>query len=428
MKVLMVHNRYQQRGGEDRVVDDEIELLRRHGHQVETLIEDNRGLDGVPGWRQVSDLLWSRDAAARVRRLCLDFQPDVMHCHNTHARLSPSVIWAAREGAVPVVQTLHNYRLLCVNALLLRDGRPCQDCVGHLPWRGVLHACYRGSTSQSAALAAGITLHRALGSHSRHVARFIALSEHARQTLIRGGLPAQRTVVKPNFVNDPLGDLRALGGTADVTTLGGAADATPRRGLLYVGRLSAEKGIDWLMRASTQARRRVSVMGSGPMQAACRAHPWFDCLGERPMDEVFAAMRRARALVVPSLSFEAMPRVLVEAFACGLPIIASRLGTLAELVEHGRTGWLVEAGDVDALAQAMLGAETSANWAGMSGQARATYQSKYTSDVAHDALLAIYRQAMAHANPQASAMADDHAGAQTDAQADAQADVKSGSP
>lgn len=427
MKVLIVHNRYQQRGGEDRVVDDEIGLLRHHGHQVETLIEDNRALDAVPAWRQAGDLLWSRDAAARVRCLCQDFQPDVMHCHNTHARLSPSVIRAARECGVPVVQTVHNYRLLCVNAMLLRDGRPCQDCVGHLPWRGVLHACYRGSTRQSAALAAGITLHRALGSHSRHVTRFIALSEHARQTLIRGGLPAQRTVVKPNFVNDPLGAARALGGGGGGGGGGGessAGDATTRHGLLYVGRLSAEKGIDWLMQASAHARRRVSVMGDGPMQAACRAHPWFDCLGERPMDEVFAAMRRARALVVPSLSFEAMPRVLVEAFACGLPIIASRQGALAELVEHGRTGWLVETGNVDALAQAMLGAETSADWAGMSGQARVTYQSKYTSDVAHDALLAIYRQAMAHANPQASAMADDYAGAQTDAQAD----IKSGSP
>ena len=422
MKVLVVHNRYQQRGGEDRVVDDEIELLRSRGHAVETLIEDNRGLDAVPAWTQAVDLLWSRAAATRVRRLCQDFQPDVMHCHNTHARLSPSVIRAARDCAVPVVQTLHNYRLLCVNAMLLRNGRPCQDCVGHLPWRGVLHACYRGSTRQSAALAAGITLHRALGSHSRHVARFIALSEHARLTLIRGGLPALRTVVKPNFVNDPLSAARALGGSnkiggaADATTFGGAADAASRHGLLYVGRLSAEKGIDWLMQASALARRRVSVMGDGPMQAACRAHPWFDCLGERPIDEVFAAMRRARALVVPSLSFEAMPRVLVEAFACGLPIIASRLGALAELVEHGRTGWLVETGNVDALAEAMLGAETAADWSNLSGQARATYHSRYTSSVAHDALLAIYRQAIAHANTKA------------DAQADAQADAKSGSP
>ncbi len=384
MKLLVVHNRYQHRGGEDRVVDDEIALLRGRGHQVETLIEDNHGLDQVSAWRQASDLIWSREAAAQVKRLCQDFCPDVMHCHNTHARLSPSVIWAARGCGVAVVQTIHNYRLLCVNAVLLRDGRPCEDCVGHLPWRGVRHACYRGSVGPSAALAASITVHRALGSHNNQVTRFIALSEYARRTLIRGGLPAQRITVKPNFVDDPWRG--ALPG-----------DDPPRQGLLYVGRLSHEKGLAWLMQASAQARQRVTVVGSGPMEQACRAHPWFDCVGEQPPDQVYRAMRQARALVMPSLSYEAMPRVLPEAFACGLPVIASRLGALAELVEPGA---------VDALAQAMQDAPDHPAWIDMSRQARATYQAKYTSSAAHDALMAIYQQAMVESAPRPTTYVD----------------------
>ncbi len=441
MRLLIVHNRYVQRGGEDQVVDDEIALLRRHGHEVDTLLADNAELAELPTWQGGLQMLWSHAAAAQVRQRCAHFRPQLMHLHNSFARLSPSVIWAARACGVPVVQTLHNYRLFCANGLLLREGRPCEDCLGRSPWRGLRHACVRGALAPSAAVVGMIGLHRLLGSHVRHVARFIALSEHARGKLIAGGLPAERVVVKPNFVDDP----RAAAGGADVAAAHAAessaanmaesaADDPPnpqiqatRSGLLHVGRLSPEKGLEWLMQASAQAQCRVSLIGSGPLDAACRAHPWFDMLGQRSPAQVMAAMSRARALVVPSLGYEAMPRVLVEAMACGLPIIASRLGALAELVQHGHNGWLVEPGNTGALAATLrdlsrkcgfatfldprggrpapagLGALTTsgtqcathdAHWLACSAAARATYEAHYTAAAAHDNLLRIYAQAL----------------------------------
>ncbi len=388
MKILVIHNRYQQRGGEDRVVDAEIALLLRHGHDVRTLIEDNRDSAALSSLQQATELIWSRQAGAEVRALCQQWRPDVAHVHNTFARLSPAVLWAAHGAGVPVVQTLHNQRLQCLNAMLLREGRPCTDCVGRLPWRGVIYRCYRGSALHSAALASHIVVHRALGSHLRCVARFIALSQHARAQLIEGGLPAERIVVKPNFAADP-GE--------------SAISQSARTGLLFVGRLSEEKGLAWLMQASAKAQCRVTVIGSGPMAAACQAHPWFDCQGEQAPEQVQQAMLKARALLMPSLSYEAMPRVLVEAFACGLPVLASRLGALAELITHGGDGWGVVPGDVAALAAAMIDAQAAADlhpsspsrWAGMAHQARQTYLSNYTPEIAHRQLLQVYDQAIA---------------------------------
>jgi glycosyltransferase involved in cell wall biosynthesis len=378
VKIAIVHNRYQQRGGEDQVVDAEAALLRAHGHEVIEWLEDNRGIAQVPTWQVAVDTFWSRSAARRVERLCREHRPDVVHCHNTFPRLSPSVQWAAHHAGVPVVQTLHNFRLLCVNAVLLRDGRPCVACVGHLPWRGVLHRCYRHSAWQSAATAGMLTLHRALGTAERAVDCHIALTEHARRLLVEGGLPADRIVVKPNFAPDP-----------------GPADDRPRQGLLYVGRLSPEKGLDVLLQAAALAGQRVTVVGDGPLAEACRSSAWIDFRGPGTADQVRDAMRGARALLLPSTCHESMPRVLVEAFACGLPVVASRLGALAELVDHDGNGLLFEAGDPQALADAMGVAVRGDRLAQWSGHARAAYDSRYTEAAALDALLRVYRRVIA---------------------------------
>lgn len=376
MKIAIVHNRYQQRGGEDQVVDAEVALLRAHGHEVIELLEDNRDIAQVPAWQLGVDTFWSRSAAARVERLCHEQRPEVVHCHNTFPRLSPSVQWAAHRAGVPVVQTLHNFRLLCVNAVLMRDGRPCEACVGHLPWRGVVHRCYRGSAWQSAATAGMLAVHRALGTAERAVDCHIALTDHARSLLIRGGLPADRIVVKPNFAPDP-----------------GPPDDRPRQGLLYVGRLSPEKGLAVLLQAAALARQRVTLLGDGPLAEDCRASPWIDFRGTGTPEQVREAMRGARALLLPSICHESMPRVLVEAFAAGLPVLASRLGALAELVDHGRTGLLFDAGNPQALADAMTEAGRSDDASAWSRQARAAYEARYTEAAGLAALLQVYRQA-----------------------------------
>jgi len=376
MKVLVIHNRYRLRGGEDAVVDDEVALLREHGHDVLTHIASNDDLLGRPALASAVSALWSRRARAAIAAECRRFRPDVAHVHNTFARLSASVHWALGDERVPRVQTLHNFRLLCANALLMRDGRPCEDCVGHLPWRGVVHRCYHGSVADSALVASHIGLHAALRTYADKVNRFIALSEHARGLFVRGGLPADRIDVKPNFSHDP------------------GPPPARREGLLYVGRLSDEKGVRVLAEAARQSGCRVQVVGDGPLLESCRRHPQLQCVGSLAPGAVLEVMRRSIALLVPSLCYESMPRVVVEAYASGLPVIGSAAGALGEMIEHERTGLLVPAGDVAAWSTAMARPDRDPQWPRMGMAARERYERVHTPERCHAALVSIYEAAI----------------------------------
>lgn len=378
-RILVVHNRYQAAGGEDSVVDDEVALLRERGHAVETYLRDNRELEHLGALDAFGQALWARRSARELEALLAAFRPDVVHVHNTFARVSASVYWPAARASVPVVQTLHNFRLMCVQAMLLREGRVCEDCVGRVPWRGVLHACYRGSRAQSAGLAAVVGLHRALGTYRSRVTRYIALTEFCRRKFIEGGLPAHRIMVKPNFVPDP------------------APAGEPRRGGLFVGRLSPEKGVDVLLAALDEVPgAEIDVVGAGPEAAKVAAHPRARLLGWRAPHEVRARMARAAYLVMPSLWYENFPRTLVEAFASGLPVIASRLGALEELVEDRFTGLLFEPGSAQSLARRIAAAEREpAAMRRMGRHARLVYETAYTPRTNYEQLMAIYDSAIA---------------------------------
>ncbi len=376
MRVLQVHNRYREAGGEDAVVADEGALLARHGHTVTTFERDNADLRAGPG--AALNAVWARGAAREFAAALTQFQPDVVHVHNTFPAISPAVHWAAARARVPVVQTLHNYRLLCVQAMLVRDGAVCEACVGHGPWRGVLHRCYRGSLAASAAAAASLAVHRRLGTWQRKVARYIALTDFAARKFIAAGLPAQRIAVKPNFVDLP------------------PPPAGARTGLLYVGRLAPEKGLAVLARAAARAGVVVDVVGTGPMAAELAGAPGLRLYGALAPDEVYARMRAAAVLVMPSLWYEGFPRTLVEAYACELPVIASRLGAFVELVQEDHTGWLVEPGSADALAHALRRAVAQPETlAAMGAAARVRYAADYGPDTNYRALMAIYEAARA---------------------------------
>lgn len=379
LSVLVVHNRYQARGGEDAVVESEIALLRSRGHAVLTYMRDNRELHDMRRVDAFTQAVWARRAAADVRRIIAAQRPDVVHLHNTFALVSSSVQWAAAGAGVPVVQTLHNFRLLCVQAMFLYRGGVCEACLGRLPWRGVLRKCYHDSTSQSAALAGMLAVHRALGTYRNKVTRYIALTEFCRAKFIEGGLPAQRIVVKPNFVE------------------AGPVAGGPRRGALFVGRLAPEKGIDTLLAALEQLPNgNLEVIGEGPEQAKLAAHPRVRLLGWRSPEQVREHMLRAAYLVMPSVWYENFPRTLVEAFSCALPVIASGLGALKELVAHGLTGLLFEPGSATELARQMHWAETfPRQMQGMGERARATYKSVFTPEVNYDRLMSIYLDALA---------------------------------
>jgi glycosyltransferase involved in cell wall biosynthesis len=375
MRILVLHSRYASgaSSGENRVVEDEVELLRSAGHDVH--LWSPTPDDATAGSRIGLGVgaVWSRPAVAHVRRLTRELRPDVVHAHNLFPMLSPAVL---RTSAAPVVVTLHNYRLLCLPATFLRDGRACEDCLGKLPWRGVAHRCYRDSAAGSAALAASLGLHRRAGTF-RDVAVFLAVSEFVRRKHLEAGFDPGRIRVKPNFVA-PLP--RRQG---------------PGRDFLFLGRLSEEKGLDRLVALWHDIPARLVVVGDGPERARLEAMApeTVDFRGAVPSDEVAGYLADARALVLPSICYEGAPRTVVEAYAAGVPVVANRYGALPSVVSDGVTGLLVEPGNADAWRAALGRAMDDATSQELGEGAFAAWSSRYSPEQGLADLEAAYEAA-----------------------------------
>lgn len=381
LRILVCHNRYQLRGGEDAVCESEVALLREHGHDVQLFERSNAELEEGSKLAAAAEAIWSRDSGRAFREVLAEFQPHVIHVHNTFAKISPAIYWEAARARIAVVQTLHNFRLLCPQAMFLREGKVCEDCLGKVPWRGAVRACYRGSVAQSAVLASMVMVHRAFGTWQNKVTRYIALNEFCRNKFIEGGLPAERIVIKPNFVD---------------------FDAPPegkREGFLFVGRLSIEKGIETLVDAVRELDGlEMRVAGTGPELHLLDGIPGIRALGALDGDAVRSQMSSSVALVLPSIWYENFPRTLVEAMACGLPIIASRIGALADLVDDGVSGLLFEAGNANDLAAKLAWARNNpASLRAMGVRARAIYEERFTARENYMQLMSIYEDAMEQA-------------------------------
>lgn len=394
MKILVAHNAYLHRGGEDAVVDAEVALLRAHGHEVEMYSRHNEELQQLSRPAAALQTVWSKRSTRELEALCDRFQPDVLHVHNTLAVISPSIYWLAAKRGLPVVQTLHNFRLLCPQGMLLRQDSICEDCVGKAPWRAVTRKCYRDSTLQSAVMGGMQTLHRALGTYQNKVTRYIALNTFCRDKFIQGGLPANRICIKPNFVAPPLLS---------------EAIRTHRQGGLFIGRLSPEKGLEVLADALQHLKASDSVstpplpltiVGTGPLQEKIHARfqaitPATRLLGRQSVEQVDQHLQQAQFLIAPSICYETFGLVVIEAFACATPVIASRHGGLGELVTEGKTGLLFNPGDPADLAAKIAWARAHpAEMAQMGQQARAEYLARYTPERNHSMLINIYEDAI----------------------------------
>lgn len=375
MRVHILHSRYLSgpSSGENRVVEDEDRLLRQAGHTVSSWtpsFDEETGSFAAAG-----RVIWSRTARRTVSHTAHAEAVDVVHVHNVFPNLSPTVL----RAGVPTLMTLHNFRLACLSATFRRDGRICEDCLGRLPWRGVVHGCYRGSRSQSAVLAASLGLHRAAGTFGR-VTLFAAVSRFVKDKLVEGGLDPERIRVRRNF-----------SWPAERRT-------GPGEYFLALGRLSAEKGLDSIV-PTWSSRTRLVVVGDGPERGRLEslAAPGVEFRGAVGSEEVLGLLRGARALLMPSIWYEGSPRVIVEAFAAGVPVIASRIGALPEHVEHDVSGLLVTPGDADAWAEAAAQLEDD----GVSGRlgegAYATWQEQFSPAVGLRSLEALYAEALARA-------------------------------
>jgi glycosyltransferase involved in cell wall biosynthesis len=392
MRVLVVHNRYRsaQPSGENAVVEEETALLREAGATVELHSVESDEIAGWPAAKRLTlpgRVVWSRAGAASVRRAIAGFGPDVVHFHNTFPLLSPAALRAAHGAGVRVVQTLHNFRPLCPAATFLRDGRVCEDCLGRVPVPAVVHGCYRSSRAATLPIAVKDALHSAIGTWSSSVDTYITPSEFARSRYVKAGWPAERIVVKYNTAPDP-----------------GSPTPSYDGGFLCLSRLYPEKGVDVLLdaweRAFPDGGERLRIVGSGELEAELRrrAEPLagVELTGQLPRERGLEILAEARALVVPSRWYEVFPRIVAEAYALGIPVVASRIGSLTEIVHDGQTGLHFDPEDADGLARALRRlAGDPAEARRLGTEARAEYDRHLTPQATVERLLEIYAPARA---------------------------------
>ena len=387
MKILIVHNYYAETGGEDVVVQAEKQLLMEQGHEVLEFSRTNEKAQGLSLLFTAFRMIWSFDSARSLRKSIREFKPDVVHIHNTFMLISPSVYHTCQKLQVPVVQTWHNYRLLCPVAIFFRNGQVCEECLGHsVPWPAVLHGCWRGSRFGTLAVVLMLTIHRILKTWQKQIDVHIALSEFSAKKLSLAGFKAETIIVKPNFIDD------------DIHIAIEKSTAFAKDYALYIGRLSPEKGLDTLLDAWHDSPHiPLNLIGDGPLFEQVQRKINDNCLdtvnvlGKKNRGETFSYLRSARYLIVPTLCYENFPLVIVEAYAMGIPVIASRLGAIAEIVKDGITGLLFNPGDpLDLAAKASWAWLHCQEMEEMGSNARKAYTERYAKEVNYQILVGAY--------------------------------------
>ena len=390
LSILQVHNSYRPGwGGEDTVVALEADLLRRHGHKIERVSAWTGELEGAD-WRKLAaagfGTVWSFRGYSAVKEAIRRHSPDILHVHNTFPLLSPSVFWAAATEGVPVVQTLHNFRLTCANSLLLRRDLPCQKCVGRFPWPALRYRCFRQSFLQTAAVTSQNAVHRWLGTFQKKVHAYIVLTDFSREIMLRSGLPQDRVFVKPNFSPEQ-----------DEPT----AARLPR--VIFAGIISRFKGLHLLLEAWTRlapAGHQLMIFGDGPdrpeLEARYRGNPSIVWCGVQPRNKVIQIVGESRWLALPSLAYENFPMAVLEAFSVGTPVIVPDHGAFAATVTNRKDGLLFSPGNAASLAVSLGDAlsATEADWREWSLNARQEYLAEYTDRANYSKLMSIYQQAL----------------------------------
>jgi len=397
MKIMLVHNQYQQTGGEEVVFRQERQLLQDAGHTVVAFNRSNdeiREYDWKDRIRLVNRTVWSEHTRREFAGALAQEKPDIVHVHNVFVVISPSVYSACCEAGIPIVQTLHNYRLFCPAGRLLRDGKVCEECVDHNLWRSVRYGCYRDSRTASATVALALAVHRRRKTWAEMIDVYIALTHFARNKFIEFGLPPDRVVVKPNFVGPDPGPRSKPGDYA-----------------LFVGRLSPEKGVHTLLNAWQSVPRSIPlvILGDGPLRSALENQARSASLsnvsfkGQASRDNTLAAMKGCRFLLFPSEWYESFPMTVLEAYACAVPVLASGIGALQEVVQNGHTGLWFRPGDASDIAAKVCWAWGQPEYTRKLGeQARRVYEVRYTGRTNYRELMQIYEHALKRYRPASS--------------------------
>ncbi len=385
MRILTVHNKYLFRGGEDTLREAEDALLESRGHFVDTYVKEHAELYTIGLFRTGLKAIWSEKAYSDVRKKVRDEKIDILYCHNLMPLISPSVYYAAKAERAAVVQMIGNYRLLCTNGFLYRNGQICEECVGKsVPYPSLLNVCYKSSKLGSGVVGSMQSIHRMIHTYREKVDLYVAVSEFVKSKIVESGLlPAEKIVVKPNFVGTDYGMADGAGGFG-----------------LFVGRLSPEKGLKTLLAAWEKLPRtaRLKIVGEGPLEnevrRAAENNSNIEWLGKKSAPEVAALMGDAAFLIFPSEWYEAFGLVCIEAFARGTPVIGANIGAIAKLIEPEKTGLHFEPRNADDLAEKvewML--QNAAQLKQMRRRARFEYEAKYTAEVNFTNLMNIYEKA-----------------------------------
>lgn len=385
MRILFIHNKYRQYGGEDVAVELETSLLKQRGHEVQLLLFSNDETAGA--LRSGINAIYNRAAAKKVQEVIQQFKPQIIHVHNWFFAASPSIFFAARKEGVPVIMTIHNYRFICANALLLRNEQPCELCVKKTwPADGIRYKCYRNSASQSAMVTTVTSIHKTMGTWQKKVDNYIVLTPFAKSRLVGSSfkVDAEKLIIKPNFIPDP-----------------GQGNQAREDFFLFAGRLSIDKGVHVLAKAFSQTTLKLVIAGDGPekdmLQQLYASASNITFAGKRNRSELLDMMKRCKAVIFPSLWYEGLPFVILEALATGTPVIASRLGNMAELITHGVNGFHFTPGNATELQNAVETMDKGGPQVEqLYGNARQTYLEQYHPDIHYKSILSIYETTIAN--------------------------------
>lgn len=387
MKILIIHNYYLQPGGEDQVIEAERAMLEHFGHRV---VYYSRSNSEISSWHSLQkarfalkDIYWSKKTYLEIRQLIKKEKPDLAHIHNTFVTISPSAYSACYDENIPIVQTLHNYRLLCPTAVFYRNGEICEKCLENGRKAAVINRCWKNSFFLSYVLKKIVDKFLERGFIFEKVNQFIVLSEFSKAKYIQGGFPEKSLTVKPNFIEfDP----EVSDGKGEYA--------------LFIGGFHSYKGIKTLLEIWPKLKRKypLKVIGDGSLRRELEKGADgenVEFLGQKPLKEVMKYIKSSAFVIVPSECYENFPRVIVEAFACGVPVVASNVGAVTELVAHGKTGLIFKHKDAnDFLAKIETLVEDRVLAQEMGKNARREYEEKFTMERNYKILMNIYEKAL----------------------------------
>lgn len=383
MRILLIHNKYKHAGGEDSVFRTEKNILEENHHAVKEVSFDNSSIDGWIDRLKISyRLFYNNQSEKIISEAIKTFRPDIIHVHNFFYIASPSIFFSAYKNKIPVVLTLHNYRLICSGALLMRNNIPCELCINKtLPLSGIMYGCHRSSKIQTAQLTSVTSLHKIIKTWNTKISAYIALTEFSRKIFLSSSLKLlpDQIVVKSNSVDDVLPN-----------------DTSKRESFfLFVGRLSEEKGIRVLLQAFEGKNVQLEIIGDGPMkfqvQKAVLHNSNILYSGYRDKEYIIRRLQKCKAVIVPSLWYEGLPTIILESFSTATPVIVSDIENLNEIVKDGYNGLHFKTNNEADLYRVVESFYKDSNcYYYLYNQARQTFLDKYTHQINYNNLINIY--------------------------------------